>query len=212
MVVFIDESQDAHRFVLAAIGAPDLLTLQSIVGTMRSAARRWRIPVQEFHESTLHRESPRLLTRCLELLAAAPHRRGRRPGTRHDIRCFVAYYEKTPTEQHTHALPTDRLLTVYRATFEAVMWAIPPTETEVFAICDEFEKAKSIEASLQATHDVRFTGTIRFGNSEQDKPLQLADLVAGTVRRSLVEESNEGRFGIVVPILFHLGAVTVRQK
>lgn len=89
---------------------------------------------------------------------------------------------------------------------------IPPTETEVFTVCDEFEKTKGIEAALQITHDARFTGTVRFGNSEQDKPLQLADLVAGTVRRSLIEEFNEGRFGILVPLLFHVGAVTVRQK
>lgn len=62
VIVFIDESQDAQHFVLAGVGAPDILTLQDIVGDMRTAARRWNIPVPEFHESALHRASPRLLT------------------------------------------------------------------------------------------------------------------------------------------------------
>lgn len=205
VVVFIDESQDAQNFVLAGVGAPDILTLQDIVGDMRSAARRWNIPVPEFHESALYRANPRLLTRSLELLAVVPRRRGRRPAPRENVRAFVAYYQKTPAEQQNHALPMHRLLSVYRAAFEAIMWAIPPDVDEVVTVCDEFKKDRTLEAALQTIHDRRFSGAFRFGNSEQDKPLQLADLVAGTVRRSLTGDANEGRFGIIAPILFHRG-------
>ena len=72
---------------LAAVAAPNLLTLQNIVGDMRSAARRWRIPVPEFHESTLYRASPRLLTRSLERLAVVPRRKGRRPAVANNAKC-----------------------------------------------------------------------------------------------------------------------------
>ena len=210
MVVYLDESQDAQHFVLAAVAAPDLLTLQNIVGDMRSAARRWHIPVPEFHESTLYRASPRLLTRSLELLAVVPRRKGRRPAPRDNVRLFVAYYTKTPTEQRQHALSMPRLLAVYRAAFEAILWAIPPDVTEVAAVCDEFSQGRTLAATLQTLHADRFAGSVRFGNSEQDKPLQLADLVAGTVRRSLAGDPNEGRMGIIAPIVFHMGAITVR--
>lgn len=209
-MVYLDESQDARHFVLAAVAAPDLLTLQNIVGDMRTAARRWHITVPEFHESMLYRASPRLLTRALELLAVVPRRKGRRPAPRDNVRLFVAYYAKTPNEQRQHALSMPRLLTVYRTAFKAILWAIPPDVAEVVAVCDEFPQGRTLAATLQTLHADRFTGSVRFGNSEQDKPLQLADLVAGTVRRSLAGDPNEGRMGIITPIVFHMGAITVR--
>lgn len=210
MVLYIDESQDAQHFVLSGVGAPDLLTLQNIVGDIRTAARRWRIPVQEFHESQLYRLHPRLLTRSLELLGSAPRRKGRGPGPRKNIQGFVAYYKKTSVEQRRHALSMPRLLAVYRAAVEAILWAIPPDVVEVTAVCDEFQQGRTLAPILQKLHADRFTGSVRFGNSEEDKPLQLADLVAGTVRRSLAGDPNEGRMGLITPIMFHMGAITVR--
>lgn len=210
MVVYLDESQDAQHFVLAAVAAPNLLTLQNIVGDMRSAARRWRIPVPEFRESALYRTSPRLLTRSLQLLAVVPRRKGRRPASRDNVQLFAAYYAKTPAERHQHALPIGRLLAVYRTAFEAILWAIPPNVTEVAAVCDEFPQGRTWVTTLQTLHAGRFTGSVRFGNSEQDKPLQLADLVAGTVRRSLADDTNEGRMDLINQIL-SMRAITVRE-
>lgn len=44
----MDESQDNERFVLKAVVTPDLLTAQTLAGDLRTAARRWHVPVHEF--------------------------------------------------------------------------------------------------------------------------------------------------------------------
>lgn len=206
--MFIDESQDPERFVVAAVMAPDLITLHDALGDMRTVARRWGIDVPEFHESTLqHKEQHRLLTRCLELLVVAPKRRKRRPAPRPGLQLLTAYYDKATAEREQ--FPLARLLAVYQAAFTAILWALPTQAEEVTIVCDKFEKCWMLEETLRAELLKRFAGSVRFGDSQQDKPLQLADLVAGTVRRQLADEPNEGRFSIIAPTLAYMRALHV---
>lgn len=66
MIVIIDESQDRERFVLGAIVTPNMLTAHGLAGDLRTADRRLRIGLHEFHEADLHHDHPRLLTRSLD--------------------------------------------------------------------------------------------------------------------------------------------------
>lgn len=207
MEVFIDESQDAQYFVRAAVVTPDLLTLQDIVGDWRRAARRWQIRVQEFHESDLRRDHPRLLSKCLDLLAEAPRRYKRTPAPRQGLGCYILAYKKSPKEQQKETLLSKRLLEVYPEAFRRLIWALPSQETAANIVCDEFEKCQTIEPVLQCYHAKRFTGggTMRFGSSQQVKPLQVADLVAGTMRRHIGEDPNEGRYEKLATLVEYKG-------
>lgn len=207
MVVFIDESQDAERFVLGAVTAPDLISLHDTLGDMRKAARHWGIMISEFHETALYKEHPRLLTRSLKLLVEAPKRPKRSPAPRPDVDLFAVYYRKSAPEQLQ--FPFDRLLAVYQEAFSAILWALPSQEREVVIVCDKFEKCWMIEGALQSQLERRFKGTVRFGESQQEKPLQLADMEAGTVRRHLAHDPNEGRFGILAPMMKYIREVQV---
>lgn len=211
MVVYIDESQDSERFVLGAVTAPDLVSLMATIGRFRTISRRLQIPVREYHEFDLHRDHPRLLTRVLEEMSLWK-RKKRRPVPRRDLQILATYYLKAPSEQHGTALIHDRMLTVYRETFRALVWALPLTpQHEVDIVCDRFEGCDALLASLQAIVLGRTAGRLRFADSVIDKPLQLADLATGTIRRHLGGDGNEGRFRFIEPILHHLGVVHVRQ-
>lgn len=211
MFVSVDESQDFERFVLAAVVAPDLLTAQSLVGDIRTAARRWRIPVHEFHEADLYRDHPRLLTRGLELMSTA--KRKKHVYARREIKFVATYYMKSPTEQTKRTLPTrNRLLTVYRELFQALIWALPlGSEEEVTVIADRFEGCQLLLPTLEGILTARTGGSVQFDDSSAMQPLQLADLLAGTMRRHLGGDVNEGRFRYIAPLLHHLGAVPVKQ-
>jgi len=209
--LFIDESQDRERFVLAAVAAHDLTSLTTTIGRWRTASRNLNIAVREYHEADLHRDHPRLLTRLLEEMAVFK-RKKRRPSPRKDLKVIAAYYLKAPSEQKGTALSHERLMTVYPETFRALVWALPlavPAPIEV--VCDQFEGCEKLLPALNIILADRAAGQIRFADSTGEKPLQLADLAAGTIRRYLGGEGNDGRFRLIAPLLHHLGAVLVKQ-
>lgn len=187
----MDESQDAMHYVLAGVLAPDLLTLQAIVGDIRTTARRLGFDrLTEFREKELYRDYPRLLNKALELLVTGRRRKGRRPHPRDEIGLFVAYYAKGQHASCGSGLPGPRLKAVYRAAFRAILENVPSSEAPVVVVCDHFQYGQVLLPELIAIHAERFSGTVSFADSMGCKPLQLADLVAGTARRYLAEESN----------------------
>jgi hypothetical protein len=209
--LFVDESQDTERFVLTAVAADDLLSLTMTIGRLRTISRHLQIEVREYHEADLHRDHPRLLTRALEEMAVFK-RKNRRPMTRQDLKVIAAYYLKAPLERKGTALAHERLITVYRETFRAVVWALPLAAQEpIDVVCDQFEGCEKLLPDLEAILVGRTTGRVRFADSVVEKPLQLADLAAGTIRRHLGGEGNEGRFRFIAPLLHHLGVVSVKQ-
>ena len=212
MYVFIDESQDNERLVLSGIGVPDLIVPQSIVGKWRTIARRFQLrDVHEFHEAHLYRNHPRMLTRALHVPAYG-ERKNRRPHPRQDLRIVSSYYLKTPSEQTTSSLVKTRLIPVYQDLFQALVWALPWTPQEdLDVICDQFEGCENVWHPLPAIITSRVpAGTVRFEDSVAMKPLQVADLVAGTTRRHLGGDPNEGRFSYLALLLHHLGVVPIR--
>ncbi|PSR21574.1 MAG: hypothetical protein C7B45_10205 [Sulfobacillus acidophilus] len=209
MVVSIDESQDTERFVLRAIATPDMVTAQGIVGDLRKAARQLHVALHEFHEADLYRDHPRLLTRSLELMSTA--KRKKHPYPRREV-CFLGtYYIKASTEQHKPTLTQRRMLTVYFELLQALIWALPLTPQEkLTVICDWFQGCLTLQSAVDSLL-AELNGTLAFGNSATQKPLQLADLLVGTLRRHLAGDRNEDRFCFVKPLLHHLGAVSVKQ-
>src|SRR5579875_74570 len=211
MYVAVDESQDTQHFVLAAVAAQDLVTLNATVGKFRTVSRHLSVAVRAYHEIDLHRDHPRLLTRLLDEMCVAK-RKGRRPGPRTDIKILATYYLKAPSEQAGTALGHIRMVTVYRELFRSLVWALPLTPQEDAQIaCDRFEGSEALLPTLQSILIARAAGSIRFVDSVLEKPLQLADLAAGTIRRHLDGDANEGRFRYVAPVLYHLGVVPVKQ-
>lgn len=94
----------------------------------------------------------------------------------------------------------------------SLVWALPLTPQEDAQIlCDRFEGSEALLPTLQSILIARTAGSIRFVDSVLEKPLQLADLAAGTIRRHLDGDANEGRFRYVAPVLYHLGVVPVKQ-
>lgn len=211
VVVYIDESQDQERFVLGAIVADEVVTLNATVGRFRTISRNLQVAVREYHEFDLHRDHPRVLTRVLEEMSVWK-RKKRRPVLRTDIKVVATYYLKASTEGHGTALAHQRMLTVYRETFRSLIWALPlrPQDT-VDVVCDRFEGCAALEPTLEAILLSRVAGTVRFADSVLEKPLQLADLTTGTIRRHLADDPNEGRFRLIAPLLHHVGVVTVRR-
>ncbi len=136
----------------------------------------------------------------------------RRPVPRRDLQLLATYYPKAPSEQHGTALIHDRMLIVYRETFRALVWALPLTpQDEVDIVCDRFEGCDALLPTLQTILLGRTAGRLGFADSVINKPLQLADLVTGTIRRYLSGDANDGRFRFVEPLWHHLGVVRVRQ-
>jgi hypothetical protein len=199
--LFIDESQDAQYFVIGAIVAPDLLTLHSIVGEMRTVTRRLRLTVQEFHEAVLYRDQPRLLNQAIRLLTHTRSHKGRALYVRPDVQGYAVYYAKTVDEQRGSGLPGDRLMTVYRMAFQQLLRALPPEMAPLYIVYDTFQYAQRLRQILAADVQQWGSGSVQWGDSLQEKPLQLADLVAGTVRRHLNGDPNEGRFEQMEKIL-----------
>ncbi|NMP24845.1 DUF3800 domain-containing protein [Sulfobacillus harzensis] len=211
MVVFIDESQDRERFVLEAIVADEVVSLNATVGRFRTISRHLKVDVREYHEFDLHRDHPRVLTRVLEEMSLWK-RKKRRSVPRKDIRVVATYYLKAPSEGRGTALAHNRMLTVYRETFRSLVWALPLTPQDtVDVVCDRFEGCTTLEPTLEAILLTRAAGTVRFADSVLEKPLQLADLTTGTIRRHLAGDPNEDRFRFIAPLLYHLGVVAVRQ-
>lgn len=68
-----------------------------------------------------------------------------------------------------------------------------------------------LEPTMEAILLTRAAGNVRFADSVLEKPLQLADLTTGTIRRHLAGDPNEDRFRFIAPLLHHLGVVSVRQ-
>ena len=211
MVVFIDESQDRNRFVLAGVVAEDAVTLNATIGRFRTISRHLKVDVREYHEFDLHRDHPRLLTRVLEEMGLWK-RRKRRPTPRKDLKIVAPYYLKAPSEQQGTALSRERMLTVYREAFRSLVWALPTLPQDyVTVVCDHFEGCEGLLPTLEMILTGRTAGTVRFADSVMGKPLQLADLAAGTIRRHIADDPNEGRFAFLAPLLHHMGAVSVRQ-
>lgn len=194
MYLFLDESQDAQYFVVGAVLSEEILTLQNIVGEMRTATRRLRLSVQEFHEAALYRDQPRLLSHAIRLLTYTRSRKGRALYVRPDVTAYAVYYTKTSSEQGGSGLPGDRLMVVYQAAFHQLLGVLPPATSPLDIVYDTFQYAQRLHP--QFTRDVQQwgLGRIRWGESLHDKPIQLADLVPGTVRRHLHGDPNEGRF------------------
>ena len=212
VVIFVDESQDNRYFVLGAVASADMVPLTATVGRFRTIARHLNITnVAEFHERDLHHHHPRLLNLALEEMTLWK-RKKRRPVPRKDLQVVATYYLKSPSEQTGTALLHQRMLDVYRETFRSLVWALPlsPQET-VHVVCDRFEGCKILVPDLKAIVMGRASGTVDFADSLAEKPLQLADLVVGTLRRHLSDEPNEGRFRYLAPLLYHMGNVSVRQ-
>lgn len=206
----MDESQDPQLFVLGAVISADMVPLSTTMGRLRTVARRLDVAVAEFHERDLHHHHPHLLNLTLEEMTLRK-RKKRRAIPRKDLRVVASYYLKSPSEQTGTALLHNRMLTVYRETFRSLMWALPLAHQEpVNIVCDRFE-GYTLLADLQTIVMGRATGTMAFADSRAEKPLQLADLAAGTLRRHLSGEPNEGRFRYLAPILYHVGHVPVRQ-
>ncbi len=201
MYLFLDESQDAQYFVVGAVLSEEILTLQNIVGEMRTATRRLRLSVQEFHEAVLYRDQPRLLNHAIRLLTYTRSRKGRALYVRPDVTAYAVYYTKTASEQCGSGLPGDRLIVVYQAAFQQLLHSIPSAAGPLTIVYDTFQYAQRLHPHL--SRDVQYwgEGRIRWGESLHDKPLQLADLVAGTVRRHLQGDPNEGRFQELEKIL-----------
>ncbi len=211
VVVYIDESQDAQHFVLAAVIADEVLTLNATIGRFRTISRHLQVAVREYHEVDLHRNHPRLLTRILEDMSVWK-RKKRRPTPRQDMQIVTTYYLKAPSEQSGTALVHGRMLTVYRETFRALVWALPlRLQEDICMVCDRFEGCEELLPALASILVGRASGSVQFADSVVEKPIQLADLAAGTIRRHLSGDPNEGRFRFIAPLLYHLGVVPVRQ-
>lgn len=211
MVLYIDESQDPQHFVLGAIVSTDRVPLTTTMGRLRTIARRLDIAVAEFHERDLHHHHPRFLNLALEEMSLWK-RKKRRPVARKDLQIVATYYLKSPSEQTGTALLHQRLLDVYRETFRSLVWALPLAPQEkVHIVCDRFEGCERLLVDLRTILMGRASGTVDFADSIAEKPLQLADLAVGTLRRHLSDEPNEGRFRYLAPILYHIGHVPVRQ-
>ena len=211
VVVFLDESQDTQHFVLAAVIADDLLVLNATIGRFRTLSRHLPVAVREYHEVDLHRNHPRLLTRVLEDMSVWK-RKKRRPTPRQDIQIVTTYYLKAPSEQSGTALAHGRMLTVYRETFRALVWALPlRLQEDICIVGDRFEGCEELLPTLDSILVGRASGSVQFADSVVEKPIQLADLAAGTIRRHLSGDPNEGRFRFITPLLYHLGVVRVRQ-
>lgn len=91
---------------------------------------------------------------------------------------------------------------VYKALFRRLLTVVPPPAASPDIVYDTFQYAQRLQPQLaHEVHQAWGTGTVRWGDSLRDKPLQLADLVAGTVRRHLGGEAHEDRFLILKPIL-----------
>ena len=194
MYLFLDESQDAQYFVVGAVLSEEILTLQNIVGEMRTATRRLRLSVQEFHEAVLYRDQPRLLNHAIRLLTYTRSRKGRALYVRPDVTAYAVYYTKTVSEQSGSGLPGTRLMGVYQAAFHQLLGALPSAAGPLDIVYDTFQYAQRLHPQLTSDVQQWGIGRIRWGESLHDKPLQLADLVAGTVRRHLHGDPNEGRF------------------
>jgi hypothetical protein len=205
MFVVMDESQDREYFVLGAVAAPTRALLEGIIADIRTAARRQRVALREFHEVDMNRDHPRLLDRALDILVTTRHRT--RPVERTDVLILAAYYLKTSTE-HLTALSASRLRQIYPALFSRLLWALPSLP-DYDIVCDGFQGAAALLPTLHEHLVARGAGTVRFGESSYDKPLQLADLVAGTVRRHLRGDLHRDRFERLVPRLHFLGRVSV---
>ncbi len=194
MYLFLDESQDAQYFVVGAILSEELLTLQNIVGEIRTATRRLNLTVQEFHEAVLYRDQPRLLTHAIRLLTSTRSRKGRALHVRPDVEAYAVYYIKTASEQQGSGLPGHRLMVVYQAAFQQLLHAMPSAVGPLDIVYDTFQYAQRLHPRLADDLQRWGPGTLHWGESLRKKPLQLADLIAGTVRRHLQGDRNEGRF------------------
>ncbi len=215
MVVFIDESQDPHLFVLAAVVADDVVALNTTIGRFRTISRRASIPVREYHEADLHRDQPQLLTKLLKEMTVIK-RKKRREMPRWDLTIVATYYLKSSTEQqYGTALPHTRLLVVYRELFRALMEALPLKPGESLdVVCDDFtgsDKLSLCVSNILINRTGAVSSSVRFADSTREKPLQLADLVAGTIRRHLNGDANAGRFQFLTPLLRHIGVVSVKK-
>jgi len=142
------------------------------------------------------------------LLATTRRRPRRRPHPRSDVHLFVAYYVKTGTETASDNLPAVRRDVVYRAAFSRILWALSPQAGKLEILCDDFEGSERLLPWLQAALTTWGIGTVRFGDSAQEKALQAADIVAGTTRRHVAGDPNEGRFALLQPLIA-LGAPSV---
>lgn len=201
MYLFLDESQDAQYFVVGAILSEELLTLQNIVGEIRTATRRLNLTVQEFHEAALYRDQPRLLTHAIRLLTYTRSRKGRALYVRPDVEAYAVYYTKTASEQQGSGLPGYRLMVVYQAAFQQLLHAMPSAASPLDIVYDTFQYAQRLHPQLADDLQRWGPGTLHWGESLHKKPLQLADLIAGTVRRHLQGDRNEGRFEELEKIL-----------
>lgn len=202
VVVFIDESQDTDHFVLGAVSASDLVTLNMIVGRIRTTTRNLGLVVQEFHEATLYHSQPKLLTQALKQMVKTRSGKKKALHVRSDVRAYAVSYSKRSEERIGSGLPGERLMEVYTTLFSRLLTAMPLPSTSPDIVYDTFQYAQRLQPALASEVQQAWrTGTIRWGDSRQDKPLQLADLVAGTVRRHLGGEANEDRFLILKPIL-----------
>ena len=116
---------------------------------------------------------------------------------------MAVYYRKRSEESQGSGLPGPVLLTVYQGAFCQLRYALPTGTSFVRVVYDTFQYAQRLQPSLEADEHTWGPGDVRWGDSLQDKPLQLADLVAGTVRRYLANQPNEGRFQRLVPVLWY---------
>lgn len=108
-------------------------------------------------------------------------------------KCAWAYYLKSPTEHRKHRKPTlaqQRMLTVYLELLRSLIWALPLTPQEDLTIaCDRFQGGQTLLSAVETLLAERGNGTLTFEDSATQKPLQLADLLVGTLRRHLAGDS-----------------------
>lgn len=157
--------------------------------------------MQELHEAVLYRDQPRLVTQAMGLLTYTRSRKGRARHVRPDVGAYAVYYTKTASEQQGSGLPGHRLMVVYQAAFQQLLYAMPSTAGPLDIVYDTFQYAQRLHPQLAEELQRWGPGTLHWADSLHKKPLQLADLIAGTVRRHLQGDLNEGRFETLENIL-----------
>jgi hypothetical protein len=188
LYIAIDESQDRDYFVVGAIGAPTPHPLDVMIGRARAVVRREGLRIVEFNESDLTARASDLLDWWAAEIALVHHRKKRRL-PREDVQVWVAYYRKTRRDRDTFTKA--RLQQVYVAAltriFQHVAQGVGPGE-QADVVYDTFPQAGAIAPEIRAAFAAHLRGNIRPGESSADKPLQAADIIAGTARRYLRDE------------------------
>lgn len=80
--------------MVGAVLSEEILTLQNMVGEMRTATRRLRFSMQEFHETVLYRDQPGSLNPA-HLLTHSRSRKGRILYVRPDVTAYTVSYAKS---------------------------------------------------------------------------------------------------------------------